>query len=185
VTKELQQMDTFSQFIESWNNFYLMTGTAAATLVGLLFVGLSLNPQVMRDEAYADLRMLARNTFWNLIYVLLFSMTFLIPHQGPLGVGLPLLAMGCHGAFSATRPLNMALRHPKHTWSVSRIVSRFVLPLVAFLGLIVIAISVLLGSVDLLYWLIAVIILLLANASRNAWDLLVLERDLEHERGKE
>jgi hypothetical protein len=36
-------MEAFTQAVEGWHDFYLMIGTAAATLVGLLFVSLSLN----------------------------------------------------------------------------------------------------------------------------------------------
>ena len=35
-------MLTFAQTIEQWRDFYILAGTAAATLIGLLFVSLSL-----------------------------------------------------------------------------------------------------------------------------------------------
>jgi hypothetical protein len=57
-------MDAFAQAIEGWHDFYLMVGTAAATLVGLLFVSLSLNVDVITREANADLRVLAVSATW-------------------------------------------------------------------------------------------------------------------------
>jgi len=34
---------TFAEWVHGWHEFYLMTGTAAVTLAGLLFVALSLH----------------------------------------------------------------------------------------------------------------------------------------------
>jgi hypothetical protein len=36
-------MDPFVQAVEGWHDFYMMIGTASATLVGLLFIAISLN----------------------------------------------------------------------------------------------------------------------------------------------
>ena len=38
---------TFEQALQSWHDFYLTAGAASATLVGLLFVGLSLHIRVV------------------------------------------------------------------------------------------------------------------------------------------
>ncbi|MFZ0533041.1 MAG: hypothetical protein WAM09_07645 [Anaerolineales bacterium] len=35
-------METFSQKVEAWHDYYLMSGAAAATLIGLHFLDLSL-----------------------------------------------------------------------------------------------------------------------------------------------
>ncbi len=91
-------MDAFTQAIEGWHDFYLMIGTAAATLIGLLFVSLSLNVDVITREANADLRVLATQTFTSFI-VLMFAVLFLIPHQVPEGLGLPLLGVGGYGLY--------------------------------------------------------------------------------------
>jgi hypothetical protein len=38
---------TYAETVQSWHDFYLTAGAAAATLVGLLFVGLSLHISVV------------------------------------------------------------------------------------------------------------------------------------------
>ena len=43
---------TYADALQSWRDFYVTAGAAAATLVGLLFVGLSLHIQVV--VAHAD-----------------------------------------------------------------------------------------------------------------------------------
>jgi len=35
------------QALSEWHDFYLLTGTAAATLLGLLFVAVSLNAEII------------------------------------------------------------------------------------------------------------------------------------------
>jgi hypothetical protein len=56
-----------------------MIGTAAATLIGLLFVSLSLNAGVMTRKSNADLRALAAQTLGKFLSVLTFAVVFLIP----------------------------------------------------------------------------------------------------------
>jgi hypothetical protein len=50
---------------------------------------------------------------------------------------------------------------------------RFILPMICYVALLIIAISVLMGMTGGLYWLVPVMILLIVNASTNAWDLLL------------
>jgi hypothetical protein len=68
-------MDTFAQAVEGWHDFYLMIGAAAATLVGLLFVSLSLNVDAITREANADLRMLAAQTFTRFLNVVMLAVS--------------------------------------------------------------------------------------------------------------
>jgi hypothetical protein len=90
-------MDAFALAIEGWHDFYLMIGTEAATWVGLLFVSLSLNADAIAHPTNTDLRALAEQTFSTFVYILSFAILFFIPHQVPLGLGLPLLVVGGFG----------------------------------------------------------------------------------------
>ncbi len=55
---------SFQTAVGGWHDFYILAGTAAATLVGLLFVGLSLHLRVV--IASSEVRSLARVTLANL-----------------------------------------------------------------------------------------------------------------------
>jgi len=169
-------MDAFSQSIELWHDFYIMVGTAAATLIGLLFVGLSLNIETVRRESHADIQLLAAQTFNSFFYVLMFAILFLIPRQVPMGLGLPLLSIGGLGLLSTVQQLAQT-RRSQRPWGKGTIARRFALPIVSLVGVVVIAVSVLFGQPNGLYWLVPVMILLLASASRNAWDLLIGVRE--------
>jgi hypothetical protein len=71
-------METFAQTIAEWHDFYLMLGTAAATLVGLLFVGLTLNVDLIRRADFFDVQHLAALTFNSFFYAVVFAIVFLI-----------------------------------------------------------------------------------------------------------
>jgi len=103
-------LDTFVQSVEYWHDFYIMIGTAAATLMGLLFVSLSINAEKVAPKGNKDLRVLAAQTFTSFICMLLFAVLFLIPKQGPLGLGIPLLGIDAIGLFNTVRRF-LELRH--------------------------------------------------------------------------
>src|SRR5689334_17152610 len=64
---------------EGWHDFYLMAGTAAVTLVGLLFVALSIHVEVLFQKEHADFRELAAEAFQGYLYVLITALIFLLP----------------------------------------------------------------------------------------------------------
>jgi hypothetical protein len=169
-------MDTFSRFIDTWHDFYMLTGTAAATLVGLVFVGLSLNIEMIKREESHDLLIIAAQTVDSFIFVLLIAITLLVPDQSRLGVGIPLAVIGVIGILNLTVQTSAAIRKHNHLLGLNYILWRFLFPLCAFVGLIMVAVSVLQGGMYVLYWLIAVNITLLAHASHNAWQLLISAR---------
>jgi hypothetical protein len=171
-------MDTFSQTVNGWHDFYIMVGTAAATLVGLLFVSLSLNADAVAHPANADLRALAEQTFSTFLYILSFAILFLIPHQSPIGLGMPLLFVGGFGLYSTVRHFLRTRPSQPRVWGTGSIARRFITPLICFIVLILIAISVLFGNTGGLYWLIPVMIIFILAASTNAWDLLLRLREI-------
>ncbi len=171
-------MDAFAQAVTGWHDFYLMVGTAGATLLGLLFVSLSINADTIARPENADLRALAEQTFSTFLYILAFAVLFLIPDQIAFGLGFPLLGVAGFGIFSTLRHFLKTRPYPTREWGRGNIARRFVTPLICFIVLMVIGISVLLGNTNSLYWLIPIMISLIAAASINAWDLLLRLREL-------
>lgn len=170
-------MDTFAQAVEGWHDFYLMIGTAAATLVGLLFVSLSLNVDVITRETNADLRVLAAQTFTSFLNVVMLAVLFLIPSQAPQGLGLPLLGISGYGLYETVGRFLKTRRARPRAWDRGGVARRFAVPTLCFVTLTIIAVSVLLGQTGGLYWLVPVMILLIVAASRNAWNLLLQLRE--------
>jgi hypothetical protein len=77
--------------IERWHDFYLLAGTAAVTLVGLLFVALSFHLETLLQAEKAHLLATARMAFTSFLYVMLLSLAFLSPGLHPRMLGMFLL----------------------------------------------------------------------------------------------
>jgi hypothetical protein len=166
-------MAAFTQVVEGWHDFYLMIGAAAATLVGLLFVSLALHVDVITRKENTGLRTLAAQTFANFLSVLLFAVLFLIPAQGPRGLGLPLVGIGSYGLYRTVRRLFLARRTHTPVWGRGSVARHVCGAALCYLALLAVAVSVLLGQTNGLYWLVPVMILLIVEASLNAWTLLL------------
>jgi len=163
---------TFAETVQTWQTYYLLIGGAAATLAGLLFIGLSLNLEVLRNGESIRVQGWTTQTFANFIHLLLISVFFLIPNQTPNGLGIPLLFLGLLGVYDIINLLWRIYRKQHHV-GASKIISHFVLPLIAFIVLTVCAILLLNQQMEALAWLVAVVVLLFFSSTRNVWDLMV------------
>jgi hypothetical protein len=143
----------------------------------LLFVSLSLNADVIIRKTNIDLRVLAAQTFTSFFCVLMFAVIFLIPSQGPQGLGLPLLGIDFIGLYTTAHRFFVMRRNRPRTWGRGSLTRRFAIPALCFMTLMIIAVLVLLGQTGGLYWLVPVMILLIWGASLNAWDLLLRLRE--------
>jgi hypothetical protein len=79
--------------LEEWHEVYLLLGTAAATIVALLFVALSLRLNIFRDARLADVRDFAAGIFGSFFGLLLVSLLALAP-LGRMAAGLPIAVLG-------------------------------------------------------------------------------------------
>ncbi|HEY8761818.1 MAG TPA: hypothetical protein VIP52_13020 [Candidatus Dormibacteraeota bacterium] len=159
--------------IQRWHDFYVTAGAAAATLVGLLFVGLSLHIRVV--VSHPDVRSLARATLTNFFAVLLVALVILAPTTDSRTTATWLIAIGVISLGLVVRPAihGFRMRHPR-TLGLRVLVSRFGLSLLCYAG--VATIGVVFGRGDFqdgLIGLLVVVIVLLVIAVRNTWDLLV------------
>lgn len=168
----------FSQAVTDWQGFYALAGAAAATLVGLLFIAVSLHLDIFSDESETEIRALAQSTLINFLSILMIALFFMIPHQSPLGLGLPLLLVGIS---DLGRMIRDWLRHAKSgsvRGASSRHISiqqtvRVLIPLLYQVTTILVAISILTGYTDSLDWLVWVVVSILLSASMNAWGLMI------------
>ena len=171
-------MNSFSQLVHEWQIFYATIATAAATLVGLLFVSMSLNVRMFTGNKNIGLKKLAILTLTNFLYIIIFALIFLIPRQGPIGLGLPLMCNGFAGLMSTISHLRTLLSNIPQGISRRNTFVRAAMTLVAYLVLIIVSFLVMVrASTASLYWLVAPMILLLISASRNTWSLLISVRE--------
>ena len=164
-------MNDFPTIIKEWETFYLLTGTAAATLIGLLFVAVSLHIDTFQQRTSMEMHHFAALTFNCFFYVLLISILFLVPNLTPLGLGLPLLLLS--GLALGNALIQQRRTRKAHTARQEVIAAKFNVPILSLVVMVVASILILLQIPFGLYGLIVVVLLFLISASLNAWSLLI------------
>ncbi len=168
-------MDAFHQTLDSWQLFYATIAAASATLTGLLFVSLSLHRERLKGERARVVIATARRSFGDFLYILMISITFLVPHQVPLSLTIALLVLGISRGIGVIRQVTPAARKSTRRINLPFILRLFSLPLVATLGLIAVALAFAAGIYESAYGLVIVMAALLGSACQNAWLLLIEE----------
>jgi modulator of FtsH protease len=93
-------MDAFNQTLDAWQPFFAAQLGAAATLAGLVFVGLSLN--LTRILTFPALPTRALMALILLLVVVVVSSLMLIPGQTTNAIAVEILAVGAIGWVSVT-----------------------------------------------------------------------------------
>jgi hypothetical protein len=157
---------------EAWHDFYLMSGTAAVTLVGLLFVALSLHVEVLFRSEHRDLRVLAAEAFQGYLYVLITSLVFLLPvsdgHFPTLIYGFVNVVMLVRTALRA--PTFIAAHKAKGGAMTQR--WRFFVPALAYLLGVLAVVQIWSGLTNAGFGLFAPVAMMLGASTRTSWDLL-------------
>jgi len=165
-----------------WHDFFVLAGTGAATLLGLLFVALSVNKNSI--AARPLLRSLARQTFFAFGLVLLVSLLCLSPERAlslhGLGMWLTLgiLATSLFSATAHWRTLQESRRSGREASDKRRENQREYLLRVAvynagLLCIFIAGVGLWREQVDSARWLLPAIVLLGTLALNNVWGLVL------------
>lgn len=179
-------MEVFIAGLLRWQSFYFMLGGAAAALIGLMLVALSLGIRVVSQTTLVDIKAFATPSVLYFVWVLMLSAVMLVPSESPLFLSIILLPSGICGlawAFPYIRRLIRAGIDHKD-FLVSDWLSQVILPVGGFTLLIVSALGLLGGEQSLAFdgiWL-ATIALMIA-ALTNTWSMVVWI--IEHQRASE
>jgi hypothetical protein len=76
------RVHTWNEFLDGWHEFFLMAGTAAVTLAGLLFVALSIHIETLIHDTRQHLLALARAILFSFVMVLTLSLMLARPDAG-------------------------------------------------------------------------------------------------------
>ena len=90
--------DAFSQALAEWTAFYALIGGAAATLLGLLFVAVSVRLNIFHQRQVADVRDFAAFTFGTFLVAIAVAGFAIAPHAHRFSLALSLLLV-CVAAF--------------------------------------------------------------------------------------
>ena len=161
---------TYETVVNGWHDFYVIAGTASATLVGLLFVGLSLHLRVVVE--HADVRAFARITLANFGLILFVALFMVIPQSSVaaspqlIGCGVVWLAVVIPSLIAATRSERRMLR-------LRDVLLRYGVSSLSFLAITVAGALLVAATSFALTLLASATVILLVISLRNTWDLLV------------
>ena len=84
----------WAETLEKWHDFFLMSGTAAVTLAGLVFVAISIHVDTLVQAKREHLLDLARMTLLSFTMILVLSLTMLMPYMSVRMVGVQMVILG-------------------------------------------------------------------------------------------
>jgi modulator of FtsH protease len=159
----------------AWETFAAANAGAAAALAGLLFVGVSINIQVIVQSRRLTGR--ASEAFLLLVSTLVVSVLVLVPGITETGLGIALIVVGTFGWVAVTTQHVRALPRfggesdgfaPKGSNA-----ARITLGQLAIAPIAIAGITLLVGSGGGLYWIAPAVIFAYVSALANAWVLLI------------
>ena len=158
---------------EGWHEFYLLAGSAAAVLIGLIFVVISLMQDRSRSSVLAGSRLYMGPIVLGVSFVLVLSAAALTPGIGRCGfaaitgvVALWGLVRGVMSTLGIRKLLNGGEVHWTDPWFYG------VIPCAIYLTLSLVAFAFWQGWWWSHYGVAALTIALLLIAIRNEWDLI-------------
>jgi hypothetical protein len=169
-------MQTFPDLLHSWQNFYFMAGGAAVTLIGLMFVAISLGMHLVNEVTRESFRIFAAPSIFYFVSVLLIACMMLVPSFTAPGLGLVML-FGAAVGLVVTLPrviklVQAALKHQDFDfWDW---LTQIIFPALSFvligLGAICLLVNQWAIGIDGI-WLATV--LLLISAIANTWSMVI------------
>ena len=154
---------------EPWSDLYVAMAGAAAALLGLLFVAVSINLEQVLNLASLPLR--AGETLGVLVVLLTTAVLVLVPGQTRSALGLELAATGLL-LVAIDGWLRIRQRRPRDVPAHTVVVPVVIVALTG-LPLVVAGVTLLAGAGGGLYWTVPALLAGFAGAVVNAWVLLV------------
>jgi hypothetical protein len=170
--------------LHDWQNFYMLLGGASATLVGLMFIAISLgyNRWVPQDRPLlaASFNAFMSPTFIHFVYVLVTAIVVIVPtlSETVLGAMLVVAGLGSLGHIARNLPF-LRQRYRARSIDRSDLVWYSLLPALGYILYLDAGIGLLRAAAgrpthgQALNALAAASVLLLVIGVRNAWDLVV------------
>jgi hypothetical protein len=158
---------------QGWENFYLMLGPAAAGLIGLLFVVVTLTTGRDRSETSRGQAFYLTPTALNFAVVMTISAVAMAPRMPPSATAALFSLVALAGLASAIRA-SIGISSPRPDrqaphWSDFWLYG--VMPTVVYLALCAACVAVWLRAEWAAHALAGLLLVLLLVAIRNAWDL--------------
>jgi hypothetical protein len=165
--------DSLIELLRAWQNFYLLTGGASATLIGLLFVALSLGSHLVTTESQQHLDAYVSPVLLYFVSVLMVACLMLIPNSPVLLLVVGLAGMGLWGLIRVARIMIFMLR-PDHTVLLYNWFTHVIFPGSSYLLFVLAGLGLLVDNLTLALLAVAFgVIILLVSAIWHSWELVL------------
>lgn len=164
---------TLLQTIRDWQNFYMLTGAAAATLIGLLFVAISISvgTNLSYEKARDSLRTFVSPILVYYVQAFILSCLAVIPLQNIIIPGFVIIIPGVINIFLALKVCWRILVLHRDEMDLGHWIWHFLLPLLTGLLLASIAIGFFYDAQLVVPGLAITVLLCLSIGLRNTWVL--------------
>ena len=175
-------IEPMSSKLEVWHDFYVMTGSAAAALTGLLFVIVTLAPHIVARSVDTGVRSFISPIAVHFTAAMTVSAVMLAPDLPAALLGGALMTGGV-GLI-----VYMLWTRANRQWLASRLpildwIWYIGLPIAAFLLIIGSGIAIVLHATFGPYTVAGATVLLIIIGIRNAWDIVVWMTTKSQDRG--
>jgi hypothetical protein len=160
-----------SEELIHWRDFNVALVTAAAGLLGLLFVALSIHIRAMTDQSNAELRSVARSIFLGYVVSLGFGFLALMP-QTLRAFGLEILVLNIGASIPFAAAARSGLRATGVGFDRRVTVVQFIAGFGLFATAITGSIGVAVGEASALYVVAGIAIVALVWGVFNTWELI-------------
>ncbi len=162
-----------SQLAE-WGNFYVIIGSAAAGLTGLMFVVITLGAAAQTVSSDKGVRAFVTPTVVHFCIALIISLYLSSPGQTPVSIGAGCAILGLAGLLYVGSAMLIAGRLREYQPVGEDWIWHGAFPIIAYIGFLIVALVVCTGHVTGgLRVLAADTVFILLTAIHNAWDAAV------------
>ncbi len=163
--------ESATALLGSWSSFYVMTGSAAAALTGLMFVVISLTMGRVRPNNRDGISTFSTPTVLHFCAALFVSGVLVAPWHELLLPSLTVAGFGLYGVIYVTRIIFRTRNLHEYTADAEDWVWYGVMPLLAYAITLGGAAALAAGAVKALFAVAGGVLLLLFIGIRNAWDV--------------
>ena len=165
---------SFETDLASWHDFYLLVGTGAFTLIGLMFVAVTFGAHLFNEKNMETARAFLDPTVIHFVQVLVIAGLVLTPGIGPSVFGGLLAAVGVL-SLMVLAGVHEGLRTAQSQYNdleLSDWLTGFVIPLVVYLGFVGCGVAFFMGR-EMFGPLAVLNIMVLLTSIYSAWELIL------------
>jgi hypothetical protein len=164
---------SLAELLHDWHDFYILVGTASATLVGLMFVAASIGTTIFNEGHRAAMTAFITPTVTHFAAALFTCLLVTIPTHSWRTLGGLLGAGALSGSIYCARLVMQIIVRHRFNVDLSDRLFYALLPLLGYLLALIAAALLLMQSVASPNLIAAAVLTLLFAAIRNAWDMMV------------